>query len=410
MANRNIGPLWAAFLVCVIIGGVYCVMNPSVVANWAGQFPGQGNQQVPSVVTTTQVLSLIGEPKSALYKIGVKDASNSTYLTTAICTPVVDVIFKNSFDTRHESLAIASAAQTSSKNLIEGQDVYFHVYATNHYSRVFHAVMAVSAVVYLVVPVYDGATSFTLKEIPVGQIGWDDSATHYWLLPAFDIWNRAPNTNARIDAGSGQSGATVVGTTASAPDALISATDTNKYTATSKTFTNRVMISLTAVSVAWGEPVLLISSGTPRTFKASFMIFWAAFNNTALNDDTGPFSQGFRLIGIQPTGYRVFWKVLVDPSTDGAVLRSSEVTTASYFIDIPVDSTAIGATVISCRYWCADFQVPSSASAGSSSAAPTTYNPFSGFGVTATIAANGYATTSNVPSGDLEYTIFTTAA
>jgi len=403
MAKNN-NTLWTAVVIIVILAGAYAYYNPAVIAGYMPQ-----TQQTTAVVTTTQIMSIVGEPKSALYRIGVKDASNSTYLTTANSAAIVDVIFKNSFDTRHEQLAIASAAQISSKNLIEGQDVYFHVYATNHYSRVFHAVMAVGATVFLVVPVYDGGTSFTMEEIPVGTIGWDDSATHYWLLPAFDIWNRSPAANARIDAGSGQSGATVVGTTANAPDALISS-DTNKYTATGKTFTNRVMISLTTVSIAWGEPVLLISSGTPRTFKASFMIFWAAFNNTALNDETGPLSQGFKLIGIQPTGYRVFWKVLVDPGTDGAVLRSSEVTTASYFIDIPIDSTAIGATIISCQYWCADFQVPSSAASGASSAAPTTYNPFSGFGVTATIAANGYGTTANIPSGDLEYTIFTTSA
>lgn len=356
--------------------------------------------QCPSGYRWNGVQCIIENPvlKSALYKFGAQNFYTGGALTS---TTYVDMAFQNNMDTRHESLAITGNTP-GSQYLMEGDKMYAHVYSTGYYDRWYRFTVGVGNDVELMSPVWrEASQTFDITYENIGKIGLSSEATPYWTFPVARLIAVSTNSNVKYDAQ--WSGATTVSATGASSTTLPAAgSQSSKYTATGATFIMKFQVSTAAVSTSIGEPMLIVSSNTPRTFKAVFMIMWVSFNNTSLIESSGPLSVGFHPISVQQAGYKVYYKVI-----DAVV--SNQVHTGSRYEEIPVDASAVSATVISVMFWCTDQQQPSTAAQGAYDAKPTAYGIVSAYGPAAIIDANGYTVASAAPSAECCYTIITTA-
>jgi hypothetical protein len=343
-------------------------------------------------------------PISALFKVGAKNLYTSTALTS---TTSVDVFHQNDLDGRIETVAVAAAATAGKMTITEGDDLFFHVFSTaasGYYDRMYRVNdLKIGAPVELMTPIWaDGNPgSWSLSYTAIGNVQFDNSATKYWLIPTFTIIERA--STAEMGYSAIWSGATAVTATGASSTTLPGGgSQASKYTASGDSFKIKFQLSLTAVSIGIGQPVLTISSTLPRQFQALFFVLWFSQNNTQTLDSDGPFSNGYKKLPFASTTYNVYWKV-IQPVT------SDQVSTGSRDEEITLNTTPLStSTVIAIKFWCTDLQNPFDVSGGAADAAPTAYGAISAYGLTSTIDANGFTSSSGVPASECDYTVITT--
>jgi hypothetical protein len=343
---------------------------------------------------------------TALYKITVVDAFSGATLGDAVKTTGVSVFFTNNLDSRVENLSITGANTASSAYLHQGDQMYMFVFSaigsgTGYYPRLYK--VTIGGPVMLETPVYSGAT-WSFVETQVGAMSLSSEATPYWIITpstALGLYKREAIASLLFKAGT-QAGSTAVSSSSSAATYTSTAT-VNGQTQTSTTFTLKVEISIPTVKRAWGEPIIVISSSTPRQFQARFAAMWVVLNNTVMSDsDNGPLSLGFSRLPFTSVSWKGYYMIL-NPlfGSDGRGLRSdASGNPGSITINIPMNSAGVSATKIGMEFWFVDMQAPSDVGAGSYNAAPTYYGAIGAAneGLSTTISAAGFSVSNSVPS------------
>jgi hypothetical protein len=356
---------------------------------------------------------------TALYKITLTDAFTGTTLGNANKDTGVSVFFANNLDSRVDNVSITGAATAGTAYLHQGDVMY--IFAFSGYNYAYYPVLfkvTVGGPVMRETPVYSGAT-WQFVETQVGTMSLSSEATPYWVITpntALGLYQRETAASIHFQAGT-QAGSTAVSTAANSFATYTSTTAALKYTATSTTFTLKCQIDLAHVSVTWGEPIIVISSSTPRTFQARFAAMWMLQNNTATGDsDNGPLSLGFtRIPNFGSTAWKGYYMIL-NPlfGSDGRGLRSDPSgNPGSITINIPMATGSVASsTEIAIEFWFVDCQAPSDVAAGTYNSAPTYYGAIGAAheGLAALISASGFAQTSGTPSTSCStYTVISTA-
>ena len=363
---------------------------------------GSGTHAENGVCVPDTNNSNLQSPTSALYKMGVKNAMGSSLTSGAY----VDVMSQNNLDSAIENITMTSAATAGTQALDKGSSYYFHVYAapSGYYDAWFRVnSLAVGAAVERMTPVWhDGSLSWDIGYASIGPVGYQAGDTPYWLFPAFALYARG--STSQVGYAAQWSGATTVTATGASSTTLPSAgSQTSKYTASGTSFKIKFQVSTTATSVTIGEPMLVLTSSMPRTFRALFMVLWFAMNDTRAVDTDGPFVNGFHRIAFASTVWSVYWKVI-------APVESTQISTGSRDEEISLDTAPItAATVIALKFYCTDLQSPADVAQGSYDPVATQYGAESDIGLSTTIDANGFTYSSAVPTSECCYTVITTA-
>jgi hypothetical protein len=403
----------AAIAIIVLIGSVVVAGVATNQISLTGGVPpcGAGTQwngtecvaRTPPV--TPPVTGVLGNPTSALYKVGVTDL----YGSALTATTGVDVIFQSNLDTRHDNVAPTHTSEAGAQALAAGDKLYFHVYSTagnGYYDRWFRVNnLQVGAPVELMTPVWHDAQ-------PIGSWGYSYTiigngveylagATPYWIFPTFPIIQRS--TAANVGYAAQWAGATTVSATGASSTTYTAGAA--KYTATGPTFKMKFEISTAAVSTSIGEPMLVLTSTLPRQFSALFFVLWFSLNNTQCIDSDGPFQNGFHKVPFSSTVYSVYYKV-INPVT------STQTSGGNRAEEISMNTAPVGGSVgISVLFWCTDLQSPPDVAGGASDNYPLPYGGMTAIGTgTALIDVNGFKYAAAVPTSECCYTIITTHA
>jgi len=402
----------AALVIIVLIGSVVVAgVATNQISLTGGTTPpcGAGTQWNGSECVATgappsPVTGVLGNPTSALYRVGVTDLYGAALITAATG---VDVISQSNLDTRHDNTVMTATATAGAQALASGNNLYFHVYSTagnGYYDRWFRVNnLQVGAPVELMTPVWHDAQpigSWDFSYTSIGNVEYLAGATPYWIFPTFPIIQRS--TAGNVGYAAQWAGATTVSATGAASTTYASGL---KYNATGPTFKMKFEISTAAVSTSIGQPMLVLTSTLPRQFRALFFIMWFSLNNTQCIDSDGPFQNGFHKVPFSSTVYSVYYKV-INPVT------STQNSGGNRAEEISMNTAPVGGLVfIQVKFWCTDLQSPTDAAGGASDNYPLPYGGMTAIGTGITlIDANGFQYAAAVPANECCYTNIETSA
>lgn len=370
------------------------------------------NQNQPVLDTSTNTattpnINLIIPSGALLAQFSAFDAINGTTLSTGISVDMIPTSDLNS-RTGGENLAIAAAATSSVQFYSPGSSWYAHLYSAstsqihvdNWYQITFpdangngggvtHAVVTL--------PTACGALP-TISWAPYGAAiskTGSGGATQLWKLPplgieyqeaaasvTFAVTNPS-HTSLQSQTGSGS---LTNGLSSGTP---FSGSGASNFTTSSKQETTHLQISLAHTSRVWGEPMIIVSTITPRALIPTVAAVWFSVNSSSLSQST-TLQLGWCLSPRTTPGYTTFYR-FIPP------VESTTTNTGYVSVDLPIDTSSFSTVVLGVGIHAAQYQNPSDVAQGSATAIATAQGGASYVGPTAVIY-RAYAVTANVPA------------
>ncbi len=355
--------------------------------------------------------------ESAPVYVGVRDVEAPLGQNEA----VVEIISADRSTRLDRILTTRDIYTAGSTALTQGTEIYLHVYAVHvywkggnstYYDEWYHATVGSFQSVNRLRP----GLGTQDAPAPIGQFDQEHYATmtryqsgdrEYWQIsPTFllqwrDNYGFDSDSKAGIKFGiqnpNGVNIRTATGLTASpgSPDSAPA-----DFTATSPQISLKLNVNLTEPERVYGRPMLFLGPPPDYQWRIGYLVIWISFNNTGIGTDYLTFNRWTRLDQVSTTGYLNFYKVL--PPIVGSLYGAG-----STSFDVSVDTSRVQAgTGICLRVWMADLQVPADAAHGIDDPPPVPYGPVAGYGVLATVFANGFRISSNKPTGQLLWVAF----
>lgn len=345
--------------------------------------------------------------RSAPLYVSVKNALGSQLITTATG---VEVISGDKL-TRLDNITM-TATYTAGAGLIdEGTSFYLHVVSkagNGYYPEWYHIVgLTDGSVVNQLVPSMTAIGQLTEVQISGSVVYYSTGSNVYWKMPLLQIYQResAANVKFSIDSPSTSGVRTATGAAIATGNWNHTASD---FSATGLQFQFSLNIRLADAAMVYGRPTILLGPSPQLNWIVTYLTVVASYNTTGI--------QGGYLATFTPTGSSQAWTPLPAGLTPGyknfytvlpAVMGTQTQQGAQGNIAIPVDTTGLTTqSKVAVGVWVADFQVPADTYQGLSDSAPTAYIPVGMYGITSTVYANGFATSSNAPVHPLDYVTF----
>jgi hypothetical protein len=365
-------------------------------------------------------------PNTAVFEAATEMGVHDGLTMAALSSTTNVYIFNAGMTSRVDTVAVAATLSVGTAHLSPGTPYVFQVESTagNGYypsyyalhqgwtdcSDLFYWEAGMGATQYITPHGPSHTNPSTpmgqVYEVPIGKVHWSPGTTNYWSFGSdqFNIFQReaAASVKFRVDSPTVASKHTATGAVATT-GTIFSGTLASDYSATAQKWDANLNIKLADLDEVYGYPMIYFDQ--VHTRKIGYLAVWLSFNNTNIvsqsitGSPTGAWSQ--MSPGITP-GYSNFVQFLPP-------VESTQTKYGNLDVDIPVDTGSLNglSTVIGAAMWVADVQSQAILTSTGADSFPTVYSPITtSYGLTATVYATGFATSSNKPTTALTYLVF----